>query len=82
MRFSLKMAILACLVVSGIGAAPAESRGGVPLQIQNNADHHYHVSFRSCSDEPWRLYGSFEHSCDALAAARYLRSRGYEVHID
>lgn len=43
--------------------------------------HHYHVYYRTCHAEPWRLYGTFHSHHRAHQIEDYLEARGYNAHI-
>jgi hypothetical protein len=44
-------------------------------------DRHYHVYYRTCHSEPWRLYGTYDSHHRAHRIEDYLEARGYNARI-
>lgn len=55
------------------------SRSYYPPVVRNN--HHYHVYYRTCLAEPWRLYGTYFNHHRAHQIEDYLEARGYNARI-
>jgi hypothetical protein len=69
----------ATLALTMTGAAPAADH--CPAAPAQTISACFHVYYRTCVSEPWYCYGQYYYACDAYAAARYLRSQGYEAYV-
>ncbi|MER3414778.1 MAG: hypothetical protein C4297_00995 [Gemmataceae bacterium] len=57
-------------------------RGGPTVQVYRGAPiAHYHVLYRDCPWEPWRLYGTYRSHCLAHEVADELEWQGFETRI-
>lgn len=43
---------------------------------------HYHVLYRTCRGEPWRLYGTYRSHSYAHEIEDYLEALGYDARIE
>ena len=72
-------AVVAVGCVTPFAAAPK-------VEAQPSYHHHHHhryrVLYQRCPDEPWILYGRFEHFARARHVAHELRERGFEVLVE
>ncbi len=60
--------------------APAYSPA--PVYYQPRPEHHYHVQFRRCPQEPWQEYGVYSSHSRAHEVEDYLEARGYETRME
>ncbi|MBL8792340.1 MAG: hypothetical protein JNM56_00395 [Planctomycetia bacterium] len=44
-------------------------------------DRHYHVYYRTCHTDPWRLYGTYESHHRAHRIEDYLEARGFNARV-